>query len=457
MDWFHLGHATWLAETSGLRLLFDPLIESLHHGGVFEVVPPRTVELDALRADFLFVSHRHPDHFDIPSLRALARVDPDTVVVTPDALVESTARTLGFRKIERVATGTHVSLDGVGFVTTPSHDDGEWGVMVGCDRSVVWNQVDTGHPSADAVRETVSRSLASLEEDRVSLALVRWQPLLEVEAMISDRIGFPHREYARTLEQIAAIDAAAIVPASAGAQHAPPFDAMNRLVYPVTESRFLRDLSALLPDARTFPGTVGARFHVEGGETTCDPRGGAHLVRFAPASPDPRRFRPFEIEAVWDPNLDRRDVSSMRAIAERFVRETLAPALVRPISSLHMLEPVRLVLEVVLPNGVDAYTFAIEKGEVRVERRFEDDYDALVSVAASMLCDVIEGIRHWGDPLLAGLLRSSSRAYRVDRQGARSAPIAAFFPYYAISYEESVTRAVEHALREETRRDRALR
>lgn len=30
-----------LAEVDGLRLLFDPLLADRHHGGVFEIVPPR--------------------------------------------------------------------------------------------------------------------------------------------------------------------------------------------------------------------------------------------------------------------------------------------------------------------------------------------------------------------------------------------------------------------------------
>jgi hypothetical protein len=452
MDWFHLGHASWLAEAAGLRLLFDPLVDALHHGGVFEVVPRRTLAVDALRADFVFVSHRHPDHFDIQSLRKLCAADPDSVVVTPDALVERCARRIGFRTVRNVAPGAHVELDGVRFVTTPSSsatgmtDTTEWGVMVSCDGSVFWNQVDTVHESVAAVRQTVTNALGALDARQVSLAAVRWHPLLEVEAMLAGSIGFPHRSYGSLLEQIGAIGARAIVPASAGAQHALPFDFMNRLVYPVPETRFLRDIGAFLPGIRAFPATLGACFHLEGGEVSCDATAGTHLFELAPDAPDPRRFRPLAIEELRDPNLDGRDQDAMRALIERWVNDALAPSLLRPISTLQMLEPVRLVLEVVLPTTVDEFTIVVEKGSARVDRRFEDDHDALVSVAGSMLCDVIEGIRHFGDPLLAGLLRASTRAYRVDQRGARPAPLAPIFLYYAISYEQSVVRAVEHAL-----------
>ena len=87
MDWTSLGHAGWLIEAAGLRLVCDPLVEVDHHGGVFEVRPRRRLRAAALRADFILISHRHPDHFDVRSLAQLAALDPDSVVITPDELV----------------------------------------------------------------------------------------------------------------------------------------------------------------------------------------------------------------------------------------------------------------------------------------------------------------------------------------------------------------------------------
>jgi hypothetical protein len=448
MDWHHLGHACWLAEAAGLRLLFDPLIDSRHHGGVFDLFPRRALDVAALAADFVFVSHRHPDHFDLASLRALCAHDADAVVVTPDPLVERCARRIGFRDVRVVAPETHVALDGLNVATTPSVDPGtiEWGVMVACDGAVVWNQVDTVHGSANAVENTVLRALAALEAEVVSLALVRWQPLLEVNAQVTGRAMFPHDHYAAIMEQIAAIGARAIVPASAGALHASPFAAMNHLVYPVPESRFLRDLAARLPSTPAFAARTGATFRVEGATVACEPDGGRSLLAsLEDERVDPRVFRPFVIEPLVDPNLDDRAEPEMRHAIERWVREELAPSLVRPVAAIGR-GVTRLVLEVVLPSATDAFTLVVDRGEARVERRFEDDYDALVSIAGSMLCDVIEGERHWGDPLLAGVLRSSNRLYRVDESGVHSLRFAAIFLYYALSYEESVVRALDHAL-----------
>src|SRR3954470_22969414 len=99
MDWNYFGHAMWLVEAGEVRVLFDPLIDGLHHGGVFEVEPRRVIDVAALRPDFIVVSHQHNDHFDIPSLARLAQLDPDAVILTADELVTHAARTLGFRTV----------------------------------------------------------------------------------------------------------------------------------------------------------------------------------------------------------------------------------------------------------------------------------------------------------------------------------------------------------------------
>ncbi|MCA9710253.1 MAG: MBL fold metallo-hydrolase, partial [Myxococcales bacterium] len=162
MDWSCLGHAMWLVEAAGLRLLCDPLLGPEHHGGVFETVPRRRVRAEALRPDFVLVSHRHPDHFDVPSLHQLARLDPDAVVVTPDRLVAWAARALGFRTVHVLPPGQHVALDGVRLVTTPSLGPDEWGVMIAADGAVGWNQVDAVLRDAEHVARVRDEALGAL-------------------------------------------------------------------------------------------------------------------------------------------------------------------------------------------------------------------------------------------------------------------------------------------------------
>jgi hypothetical protein len=107
------------------------------------------------------------------------------------------------------------------------------------------------------------------------------------------------------------------------------------------------------------------------------------------------------------------------------------------------------VLEVVYPDDHVAFTFAVgpaSRPAVAIERRFDADYDVLDTIAASYLVDVLEGRRHWGEPLLGGMLRASLRAYEVSSEGLARTEVAPIFLYYALSYDESHERWIEHQL-----------
>jgi hypothetical protein len=469
MDWHCLGHATWLVEADGLRLLFDPLLDNLHHGGVFEVFPPRTIDVEALRPDFVFVTHRHPDHFDLGSLRRLAAVDADSVIVTSDELVASCCRRIGFNTVRVVPSETTIDLDGPRLITTPSVGaiDPEWGVIVKTQDGVVYNQVDTSAGTPTDVVAFFRRALAALQDspatsaERVTLALARWQPLLEVEAITAGAIGFPFRAYADELSRCAAIGARVAVPSAAGTRHAGPYAFMNRLVYPVTQDRFLADARIRIPSTRMEPCITGATYRIRNGDVAAiDRKGASELVSVVDAASsatrfdvDPRAFRPLEIPGIVDPNLDGRSEADVRALLERWVRSTLAPTLRR--------KTVRYVLEIILPSGaIDTYTIldgAMTRGDNNNDNANANananadaahrGWDVRCAVAGSLLADVvIDHRRHWGELLLGGMLRACSRAYEVDARGVRAIPLQPLFVYEALSYEESVIRSLEFSL-----------
>ncbi|MBX3223493.1 MAG: MBL fold metallo-hydrolase [Labilithrix sp.] len=445
MDWHCLGHAMWLAEVDGLRLLFDPLLDDAHHGGVFEVYPPRRIDAAALRADFVFVSHRHPDHFDLASLRRLAALDPDSVVVTSDDLVASVAHRLGFRAVRVVAPETTIDLDGPRLVTAPSRgaSEPEWGVVVANADGIVYDQIDTEIGAPADVRAFFGRVAKALGRDAgglVTLALARWQPLLEVEAMLAGPIGFPFRAYADELERCAAIGARAVCPSSAGTRHAGPHAFMNRLVYPVTETRFLEDAAARMPGTRLFGHRTGATYRVAGGDVSVDATGAIDtgLVASLGTIDDPRVFRPLEIPPIVDPNLDARPEEELRERAATWIAGALVPSLERAAGRRRL----RYVLEVVLPRTVDVYTVTTG-GPVTLTRDDHLDWDVRCAVAGSFLVDVIEARRHWGELLLGGMLRAASRACEVDVRGLRAIPLQPLFVYEALSYEESIRRVLD--------------
>lgn len=447
MDWTYLGHAMWLVEAAGLRLLCDPLLGASHHCGVFEVVPSRDVDAAALRADFILVSHRHPDHFDVESLDRLAQLDADAVVVTPDALVAAVATRLGFRAVQQVAPGSSIDLDGLRMVTTPSIDPREWGVMLGCDGAAAWNQVDTVFDGPADVVRIRDAALASLGVAQVGFAAVRWQPMLEIAAQLGEPTRFPLRSYDRVLREIAAIDARAIMPSSAGGSHRGAFAWLDRVVFPVPETRLLRDLSSLCPDAELFASTVGTTWRIDAGTTIATPGGGDRLVEVR-STADPRTFAPFSTPALTDPNPSGTDVAQMRATVHRWLRAELCDGLARGLADIG--QPLALVVELVWPDGTEVLTIVVDRGTARVRDGGHDDWDGYNQIAGSLLWEVVVGRRGWGDVLLAGALRGRSRTYRIAGGGAQSLAVAETFLYYGLDYDTSHERAtwweVEQAL-----------
>jgi UDP-MurNAc hydroxylase len=444
MDWISLGHAGWLIEAAGLRLLCDPLIEVDHHGGVFEVSPRRRLRAEALRPDFILVSHRHPDHFDVRSLAKLAAIDPDAVVVTPDALVARTARDLGFRAVHETPPGQLVELDGLRFVTSESASADEWGVMVASEDGVVWNQVDTVFRSLAHVREVARSGLAALGHSRIDLVLVQWQPMLEIAAQLGHAVAFPQHAYAELLARLAAIEPATIVPSSAGTVHAEPFDWLNHVVCPVEAEQFLADAARACSRATVLPSRLGGRYRLRQGRVELDPDGGAAMIERLPGGPE-HDWRPLAIPPVHDVGRFLGDpvvVEVMHADVARWLEHDLAAALVARFDEFEVDRPLRLAVEVVFADRSLARTLVVDADRCELHEGIDPGWDALDVIAGTMLWEVLQGRRHWGDPLLSGGLRALSRAHRVDAGGLRRANLAEVFLYYALSYADSVDRAL---------------
>lgn len=429
-------------EARGLRILCDPLLGDTLHGGIHVVHPPRIVHADALRPDLLVISHAHPDHFDVPSLAQLARLHPELPVLTADALVAETALRLGFRSASVLAPWEALTLGQVTLLTTPSVGVlREWGIAVHDPSGTAWNQVDSvlDARAVRAVREALGKSVGT---DEIALGVVHWSPLREVEAVTGGSLGFPFQQWADKLAAIAALEAPAVVPAAAGFLHSPPFTWRDAHVFPVTERALARDLSLLAPGSRVVSCPPGSSLALEAGQAP-QLQAGSDLATPLPSEQAPA-WAPLSMPEVVDPALGGETCEGIRQEIHPWLQGALVEAIARQVRALSLPRPLRLSLQVVLPGDQEFHLFEADAARVTHTRpeRLDPDHDAAVVVAGSMLADVIGGRRHWGEPLLAGLLRGARRL----------AVLPAFFPYWALSYRDSVGRWVDWQVRQHQRR-----
>jgi hypothetical protein len=409
----------------------DPLVFPAHQRGVFTTNPPRKLHIPALRPDFVLISHAHGDHFDPASLAALAAADPDAIVASADPRVCRAARDLGFREARVLEPWSLVELDGVRLVTTPSAGSGEWGVLLEHEGATVWHLVDTvlNGPGVRAVLERASSALGlpSLAARGPDLALVRYQPLLEVALALGSAQGFPARAYEELLEVCAALGSGWVVPSSSGSVHRGPFAAMNRVVYPQTERRFLRDLASAAPGLEGLPSALGARYRVRPGDVQMEPGAGRAMIE-AEGAEIPVHFRPFEPPPLEEPGWPPGEEPTVTAWVRGPLREGVARAGATG----------ALALEVIGPQQRLGFTLVSGEGTVEVRDGIDEDHDLLNVTSLSALTAVLEGRISWVDALLAGHLRASDR-----RLGAHRDQGNPLFVYLGLSPQESEARALE--------------
>ena len=119
MQAISIGHAGILIRTRGITIVCDPWFEPAFFASWF-VFPrndrlPDDIMHDVCNPDFLYVSHLHGDHFDIPFLTE--RMNKDTTVILPGFPTREMERTfskLGFRKFIRTQNAEETEIaDGV--------------------------------------------------------------------------------------------------------------------------------------------------------------------------------------------------------------------------------------------------------------------------------------------------------------------------------------------------------
>ena len=154
-----LGHAALLVEVDGATCLMDPVFFDPFEEGTVVSCPRRTVYPDKLPPiDILIVSHRHPDHFDIPSLAQIPR--SCDAICPAEPLIAYALKELGFARVHPVhPMGPIRSADFELYATrSESANVREFGMIFKDRTGTFWNQVDT--PLSPQTIATVAEEFA---------------------------------------------------------------------------------------------------------------------------------------------------------------------------------------------------------------------------------------------------------------------------------------------------------
>lgn len=108
-----LGQASFLLELDGARILIDPWV-SPHER---RLIPPPPLELVAARIDWVFVTHEHLDHLDLPFLHTLAERSPSARLALPAAIA---AQAEGVLPLETVKPGDALQVGPVRVEVVPA-------------------------------------------------------------------------------------------------------------------------------------------------------------------------------------------------------------------------------------------------------------------------------------------------------------------------------------------------
>ena len=238
-----LGHASLLVETQDCKILMDPLLWDPFCSGTNGSCPQREIFPDLFPSyDFLVISHKHTDHFDIRSLAYLPKhID---VLIPPDKLLIECLQNLGYKHIYPLKEFQKVKMGDTTMMTTRSEVRvPEFGMVFADPSGVFWNAVDTFF--APATIEQVKQSFP-----KIDIFLTPWNVGMESKYQTNQGLGFPFDIYDHLYRLINLVNPDVVIPGAQGWKYINSGAWQNQIAFPQTRERFCQDMLTVLTEAQ---------------------------------------------------------------------------------------------------------------------------------------------------------------------------------------------------------------
>ena len=381
-----LGHASILVEMAGATCLMDPVFFDPFEEGAVVSCPKRRVDPAKLpRVDTVIVSHRHPDHFDLPSLNCVPR-EAD-IIVPADALIVYALRELGFTHVHPVHPMGSIRSELFELYPTRSalRSIPEFGLVFKDASGTFWNQVDS-LLTADTI-DAVKERFADID---LLFAMYASQNFEYFENRSTE---FPYEIHRQNLENVMRIAPRSVVPGAAGFRFCGNHAWLNRFLFPISRERFVGDLKRLgfRGDAQIM--NPGDSVEIEGGRVSYQPGASDAAVTVEDDTPSLRFDPTAAVPDLTDPNPEGRTGAELKSIIDPFVIEGMAAYAGSGdagdrVIDLYRRHGVHYALGIVFADGAtDWYRFDFDAPQVRVVTGTEParPADMVNRIAASAL------------------------------------------------------------------------
>ena len=416
-----LGHASLFVETEDCKILIDPVLQDPFCEGLNEACPKREVFKENLpEYDFLIISHRHLDHFDLRSLAYLPKnVD---VLIPQDNLIKDCLSQLGYSQIYPIADFTKVRSGSTLMMTTRSEIRvPEFGIVIKDSSGVFWNTVDTyfAPKTIEKVREVFPE---------IDFLLTTWHISLEGKYQYNQPVSFPYELYNYLLKLIELVKPKAIAPGAQGFKYIDSSAWQNQVVFPLTRERFCHDLEAAFPKLKNniFELNPGDILNIVEGKYSISKQASTYsqmiiddreIVDFAPVIAGNK---------LVDRTLELEEVDRIERVIEDEFQQKSPQFIQKNLDSLfkhHKDWQIIYQLEIYYGDRCDRWHIDFSASEIKICAGRNPLANYFSYITASTFAGLIQRHIDWEYALCSGEYRTYQKVYKIDNSELKSPEI----------------------------------